>query len=90
MIIKGIFNLIYNLLNYVLLPIDLPDFPDTFTNALNDFIGYMEGAVGIVSLFIRPITFRTLLPLCIVMANFEKIYSFIMWVLRKLPFLGIE
>ena len=33
---------------------------------------------------------KIMLPFVIVVANFEKVYKIVMYVLRKIPFLGIE
>lgn len=90
MIIKGLFELVFVLLKVVFAPVNLPDFPDSIKNVIDEFVGILTGAVGLLGVFVDFDIVKILIPLVIVIANFEKIWAMIMFILRKIPFLGIE
>lgn len=50
----------------------------------------MRAGLGFVFLFFNMDLVKIMLPFVIVVANFEKVYKIVMYVLRKIPFLGIE
>ncbi|MEQ3316501.1 hypothetical protein AAA127_17440 [Enterocloster clostridioformis] len=50
----------------------------------------MRAGLGFVFLFFNMDLVIIMLPFVIVVANFEKVYKIVMYVLRKIPFLGIE
>ena len=90
MIIKGLFELVFGLLQIVFAPIDLPDLPDKIQSVLDTLISVMESAVGLFAIFFDMEVVRVLIPLVIVIVNFDKVWNLIMFILRKIPFLGIE
>ena len=91
MIIKGLFNLIYAFLNVVLTPFQIvPNVPSLFRTIVNYFIDFIMAPVRIL-LFLTDVNFvKVAIPLVIVIINMEHIWDGIMWVLKKLPFVGIE
>lgn len=90
MIIKGIFELVYTMLNIVLTPINLPQLPDGIQSIFDELLQVMVGSVGLLGLFLDFSVVKWLIPIVIAVANFEKIWNMIMFILRKIPFLGIE
>lgn len=90
MIIKGIFNLVYTLLSVVLAPFSLPSFPAGIQTIFDNVLSYMTGAVGLLYVFVRPSTLQLLIPSVIIVINMEHIWEGILWILKKLPFVGIE
>ena len=90
MIIKGLFELILGLLKIVFAPINLPDLPVGVQSVLDELVTVLTGAVGLLGIFVDMNVVKWIIPLVIVIVNFEKIWSLIMFVLRKIPFLGIE
>ncbi len=90
MIIKGLFELILGLLKIVFAPINLPDLPAGVQSVLDELVTVLTGAVGLLGIFVDMNVVKWIIPLVIVIVNFEKIWSLIMFVLRKIPFLGIE
>lgn len=90
MIIKGLFELILGLLKIVFAPINLPDLPAGIQSVLDELLEVLTGAVGLFAVFVDMNVVKWIIPLVIVIANFEKVWSLIMFVLRKIPFLGIE
>ncbi|WP_227146764.1 hypothetical protein [Lacrimispora sp. 210928-DFI.3.58] len=50
----------------------------------------MESGIGFLYLFFNMSLVKIMLPFVLVVSNFEKVYKLVMYVLRKIPFLGIE
>lgn len=90
MIIKGIFELVYTMLNIVLTPINLPQLPDGIQSIFDELLQIMIDSVGLLGVFLDFSVVKWLIPIVIAVANFEKIWNMIMFILRKIPFLGIE
>lgn len=90
MIIKAIFDLILGLLKLVfgLLP-SVPQFPDSIMSSLDNVFSTIFNNLDLLGLFVRVDTIKILVPLVIVAVNFEHIYHFTMWILKKIP-LSIE
>ena len=90
MIIKGLFELVYTLLSIVLGPIQLPQMPEGIQNVFDELLDVLTGAVGLASVILDFNVVKWLIPVVLVVANFDKVWSMIMFILRKIPFLGIE
>lgn len=90
MIIKGLFELVYNLLSLVLTPINIPDLPAGIQTIFDRLLTTLVGSISLLNVFVRSSTLKLLIPAVIVIINVEHIYDGIMWVLKKLPFVGIE
>lgn len=86
MILEAIMNLVKVLLNVVfaLLP-DVPNFDITLLDSLTKYINMIFNNLGLLGFFVRISTIKALVPLVIIAINFEDIYHFIMWVVKKLP-----
>jgi hypothetical protein len=91
MIIKGLFNLIYTFLSVVLTPFQIiPDVPQSVDSFLESFLDFIFAPIQIVS-FLFPCNFIIVaLPVFLVILNMEHIWDGIIWILKKLPFVGIE
>lgn len=90
MIIKGLFSLIIGLLEVVFGWVSFPQMPEAVDNAFQSLLGYMEAGIGFVWLIVPRDLVLVVLPVVLVLSNFDKLYSVIMWILRKIPFLGIQ
>lgn len=91
MIIKGLFELVYTLLNVVLTPFSIvPNVPSGVNASVNAFVDFMFSPIRILLFFVNVDVVRALIPLVIIVYNAEHIWDGIMWVLKKLPFVGIE
>lgn len=86
MILEFIFNLILNLLKAIfsLLP-DIPSLPGSFETSLNHVFSVIFNNANLVGLFVRIDTIKILVPLILIVVNFEHIYHFALWVLKKIP-----
>lgn len=90
MIIKGLFELVFGLLKIVFAPINLPDLPTGIQSVLNELQSVLIGALGLFGIFVDLSVVKWLIPVVLVIVNLDKVWNLIMFVLRKIPFLGIE
>lgn len=90
MIIKALLELIFGLLTIVFAPINLPQLPEGIQSVVNQLVDLLVGSVGILGLFLDWNVVKYLVPLVIVIANFDRIWNMIMFILRKIPFIGVE
>ena len=90
MIIEALLNLIKVLLNVVFGWINLPQFPETLTSSIDSFLSILFDNVSLLGFFIRPLTLTVAIPVLIILLNFERVYKFTMWIIKKIPFLGIK
>ncbi len=90
MIISAILELIFTALKLIfsILP-NLPpvNFLETLLTFVNDILA---PGIGLLCFFVRPSTLITGLTLFILIFSFKYSYSMIVWVLRKIPFLGMK
>lgn len=90
MIISSILNLIKTVLFTVFGWINIPAFPTELTTNINSFLDLIFNNLRLLGFFIRPITLQIAIPILIVLLNFENLYKLTMWILRKIPMLGIK
>lgn len=90
MIIKGLFELVFVLLKIVFAPINLPDLPLVIQNVLDRLLEAMISGMGLLSVFVDLDVLMILIPVVIVVVNLDRVWGLIMFVLRKIPFLGIK
>lgn len=74
---------------YSLLP-DVPSFPESLIISLNKVFDVIFSNLGLLPMFIRINTIKILVPLLLIVINFEYIYNLVMWILRKIPGLSIS
>lgn len=83
----GLF-LLDTLLNFLDL---LPDMPQELVTVLDEFFELIFSNGWAIACFVVPMDYAlVLLPLVILVVNFERVYHLIMWVLRKIPIAGIK
>lgn len=90
MIVKGLFELVYSLLSVILAPFSLPGLPEGIQSIFDEVLKYITGAVGLLSVFVRPSTLKLMIPAVILVINAKHIWDGILWIVRKIPFLGME
>lgn len=90
MILETLLNVIMGLLQVVFGWINLPSLPDELTSSIASFLNLIFENISLVGFFIRPATISVVIPVLIILLNFEDVYKFTMWILRKIPFLGIQ
>ena len=89
MILQAVFDLVKNVIKLVFGWINLPDMPEAVTSVVDELFALLRGSVGMMGIFLDLKMLKILLPVLIVI-NFEHVWKFTMFILRKIPFLGIE
>ena len=90
MVIESILEAIRVLFFKLFSFINLPSLGDEFSEAYEYFESMLLTASSMIDLFIPWNLVKFGLPLVVAVMNFEHIYRFIMWILKKIPMLGIE
>lgn len=92
MIISGLLNLIYSVLSFLLV-FELPNMPDTILTILNQIIGYFQTGIQVISAFIGSTAIGVialLIQLVIFLNAAYFLWSFVFWVIRKIPMLNVR
>ena len=91
MIVTAVLELCEMLLTIIfgLLP-DIPNFDSGVLNSLNGFINLIFDNLDLLGFFIDIELVGALIPWLVIILNFEHIYDFIMWIIRKIPILNIS
>lgn len=90
MIIKLLFELIIGLLEIVFGWVSFPPMPEAVTSAFDVVLNAMSSAMGFVWLVVPRDLVLVVIPVILVVENFDKLYSIVMWILKKIPFLGMK
>ena len=91
--LTGIFlKIVYSIVLWILS--FLPLFPSVNADTLQSIYSYLDliivNGMSLFYFFIRPSTFKICLDVVSFVFIAEPTYKFIMWLLRKIPFLSIE
>lgn len=70
--------------------INIPAFPTSLSNSIDSFLNLIFDNCSLLGFFIRPATIKIVIPLLIILVNFEFIYKLIIWIAKKIPFIGIN
>lgn len=89
MIIEALLGLVYKLMSLLISSFNVPAAPQGFIDAIPQFFGYLKSAQSLIAL-VFPIELAPFLTVTLIILAVDHGYPFIMWVLRKIPFLGIE
>lgn len=90
MIISTILNLLKILLFTCFGWINLPSLPSEITENINTFLDLIFDNLTLLGFFVRPSTLLLVIPILVILLNFEKVYKFTMWILKKIPMLNIK
>jgi len=91
MIIEALLNAIKGLLGLILNVIHLPALDPASIQSVNDFIDMIVQSGGsLIGLFVRWSTVKIGLTIVILLVSAKYIYSLVMWIVRKIPMLGIK
>lgn len=91
MIIVGLLNVIKLLLDLIfnILP-NLPPFPTSLNNAIEYVLNIIFDTASLIGLFVHMDTVAILLPMALLVINFNRIYHILMWLVKKIPALNIK
>lgn len=91
MIVETVMNLLKLLITTIfgVLP-NIPNIPQSMQNSILSVINTIFDNLSLIGIFIRPQTIIICVPILLVISNFEKIYEVTLWILKKIPFLGMK
>lgn len=93
MIITVLVGLVFMIINWIIsaLAIVFPVFPEGFLTTIGTYIQtVIDNGAALFFFVIRPATFFIAIDILFFIYAAEPIYHFVMWVLRKVPFLNIS
>ena len=90
MILKMVLGLMQSILSFILGLLPLPDVPAWLVELTETILGYMKIGMGIVLFFVPQVVVQGALDLVILIWTVVHTYKLVLWVLRKIPMLGIE
>ena len=90
MIIEAVINVLYSVFALLTKPINIEKLPESVSNALQSALEYISAGFGIVGQFCHLSYLTVLFGLIIAVDAGVLIYKIVMWVIKKIPFLGIE
>jgi hypothetical protein len=68
----------------------LPSLPASVMTVIDKVFQLLFSSIALVSIFIDINMVKTLIPFVIAILNFDKLFKFIMFVLKKIPVLDIK
>lgn len=89
LIITALLDFIYNVLDSILSTVSIPDLDQYAKISLFGFLYWLENAKPLIGL-VFPIDMNNYFSIFFGIFAFDKLYPVIMWILRKIPMLGIE
>ena len=88
MIIKLLFSLITGIIGII--PFEIPSFPIDVASYLETFKGYIFQGIGFIKFFLPWSYCVLLLKIVLGIIIALELYKFVMWILRKIPMLGMK
>lgn len=89
MIIQYLISVITTIITTVFKNLSVPSLPDGASEHIQEFIDLLDGATGLFSL-VFPVNVLPFVVICLGITAAHRYYAFVMWVLRKIPVLGID
>lgn len=81
------FKVITGLLNWI----NLPGFPETLWDYLNDFLNiFVDGGLSIFFFFVPSEILSISVTMALITTSFKYGYFFVIWILKKIPLAGIS
>lgn len=90
MIISGLLNLIFNILKLMFALIPSLPIISFLTNILTFFNNTICKGIPLLCFFIRPTTLSIAIPIAVALFLFRYTYFLIIWIAKKIPFIGVE
>lgn len=90
MIIEMLLDMLYGIFTLLTRPINLPKFPPQANEYLTSFFEYLTAGASILANYTPFAYIMVLFGVIIAVDIGIKLYHFIMWILKKIPMLGIS
>lgn len=90
MIVESLIDALCSLLLSLFSVINIPEMPESVTGAVGTAVEYLATGYGILDNFIEMSVVGPLITAFLVIDAVYHVYIFVMWIVRKIPFLGIK
>ena len=92
MIVRALLSLVFLVVNFILSLLGtFISFPEGFFDAIEYYLGLIiQNGSGLLFFFVRYSTFMVAIDVLFFIWVSVPLYKFIMWLLRKVPFLNIQ
>jgi hypothetical protein len=90
MIFENIMNSIFNLFSTLISGINIPPLPDDVDVFMSDCLEYMQNGIYILNNYMNLEYILVLFGIILVIDIAIHVYHFVMWILKKIPMLGIS
>lgn len=90
MIIKTLLDLVYGLFSLLTVAIRIPSMPDGVMQAIDGYMGYIRSGIGILANFCNLGYVLVLFGVIVAVDIGVLVYKFVLWILKKIPMIGIE
>lgn len=90
MIIEGLLNILYNVFSALTSAINIPSMPEGVSAQINNFNQYLIVGLQILGTYVDLPYLLTLFKIVIAIEIGLKIYHFVIWVIKKIPMLGVS
>lgn len=89
MIVEALLDALVSMIMTLFSWVELPTLPASAMQVIDMLFTYIEMGMGLLSIFLNMDLVRVMIPLVIIVVNFDKAYHLVIFVLRKIPFLNI-
>lgn len=87
MIVELLVNLITGIIKLLATPFSiLPDTPVALRTAVNGYMDLVFNNLNFIGFFVNINTLKAVAPLAIAIWTLNKTYTFLLWIIRKIPF----
>ena len=90
MFIESLCNLVYTVITALLNWVNIPDFPENMINAFASGLEIVYNGMSLLVYFLPRNVWQYGIKILLAIIAFEYLYYIIMWILKKIPVLGIE
>lgn len=90
MIIETLMNILYKVFSALTSFINIPSLPDAISGYMDTALGYIGSGVQILATFTHLQYLLVLFGIILAVDVGIGIYHFVMWILKKIPMLGVS
>ena len=91
MIINALLTLVYNIFSVIFSPIHIPSFDADSISAVDNVLTMIfDDSEAIIGLFVPWSVVHIILPIIIALSLALPVYHLVMWIIKKIPFLGVS
>lgn len=91
MIVQWFADMFYKILTSLLGWINLPHLPDDVINTIGEYSTLvLDGGFALFYFFVPHNVIKYGIPILLIITAFKYGYFFVMWILKKIPMVGIE